>query len=1002
MQKKLLASVLVIAMLFTFVPSGVFAADTVHGTSDATINTHRAMGDWMQWDDSPAVYEITTGSNIVLTDNQCTMTSDLVISGQGTVVTMCLNGNTLDMGDYSIHVTSGSSLIIEDCNDDYGVITSSQEYGSTIHNKGTVNLYGGKIENTAVTNGEAIRNEGNNAIFNMTGGEVTAVAYGIYNAASANCTISDGAVHGENYGIYNFGAVCTISDGAITGDTYGVYNYDDANCIVNGGMISGKTVAIYNNKSNCDITAAEISGVDYGIYNGRESTCIIGSNATITGVDYGIYNDASACTINGGSVTGSSEAGIMNKANSTCTIVGGIITGNTYGVQNDVNVDCTVNGGSVSGEASAVYNNSLTCSITAGELKGIYGIHNTTGSAITISGGNITGSTYGVFNANEVNCTVNDGEISGDVAAIYNSNSICGIADGQIESMNYGVHNTTGSALTISGGDISGSMYGVFNETDATCTVDGGTISGKPAAIYNSRTTCEINDGNVVGEDYGVYNDRNDCTVNGGSISGNASAIYNDGATCDIHGGNIVGNVYGIFNNTANCTINGGTITGTTQEAIMNDMSSTCKINGGTMKGTNRYGIYNNTDSTIYLSGAPVIQGDDESFADVYDRHRLYATENENGGNSYQGEPVTVKKETSEGTSLHVGDVVVYNTTSSALFVSNMEGFMLEAGTGEYANHLVLALIPPEEEPGTDTPGDDNPGDDTPGTDTPGGDNPSDDTPGTDTPGDDDPGDDTPGTDNPGSDTPGTDTPGDNNPGGNTGGSGGSGGSSGGSSGGGGGGGMIVATGYAISIGNTNGATVTVSDSTATVGKTVVAIVTSNSGFGIVDVVVKDIYGNKITVTDLGGGKYSFIMPASKTNIEVVCKPAITLTIGSQYANVFGMTVMNDVAPMIRDSRTMLPIRFVAEALGGAVDWDEAAQKVTITKTEMKNNVKTETKIEIFIDKNFAYVNGNFVELDSPAFIENSRTYLPVRFVSEQLGATVQWDEQTQRVTIMN
>ncbi|MBQ4159383.1 MAG: copper amine oxidase N-terminal domain-containing protein, partial [Clostridia bacterium] len=47
-----------------------------------------------------------------------------------------------------------------------------------------------------------------------------------------------------------------------------------------------------------------------------------------------------------------------------------------------------------------------------------------------------------------------------------------------------------------------------------------------------------------------------------------------------------------------------------------------------------------------------------------------------------------------------------------------------------------------------------------------------------------------------------------------------------------------------------------------------------------------------------------------------------------------------------------------------------------------------------------AYVNNNEVRLDSPAFLENDRTYTPVRFIAEALGASVSWDEPTQRVTI--
>ena len=57
--------------------------------------------------------------------------------------------------------------------------------------------------------------------------------------------------------------------------------------------------------------------------------------------------------------------------------------------------------------------------------------------------------------------------------------------------------------------------------------------------------------------------------------------------------------------------------------------------------------------------------------------------------------------------------------------------------------------------------------------------------------------------------------------------------------------------------------------------------------------------------------------------------------------------------------------------------------------------------IEIFIGRDYALVDGKAVALDSAAFIENSRTYLPLRFVAEDLGASVYWNATTQEVTIV-
>ena len=118
----------------------------------------------------------------------------------------------------------------------------------------------------------------------------------------------------------------------------------------------------------------------------------------------------------------------------------------------------------------------------------------------------------------------------------------------------------------------------------------------------------------------------------------------------------------------------------------------------------------------------------------------------------------------------------------------------------------------------------------------------------------------------------------------------------------------------------------------------------------------------------------------------------ITLTIGKTEATVWNETKSNDVAPIIRSDRTMLPARFVTENLGATVEWIGEEQKVLITKDDLK--------IEIYIDSDKAYVNGEEVILDSPAFIENDRTYTPVRFIAETLGVTVDWDEAAQQVII--
>lgn len=116
------------------------------------------------------------------------------------------------------------------------------------------------------------------------------------------------------------------------------------------------------------------------------------------------------------------------------------------------------------------------------------------------------------------------------------------------------------------------------------------------------------------------------------------------------------------------------------------------------------------------------------------------------------------------------------------------------------------------------------------------------------------------------------------------------------------------------------------------------------------------------------------------------------------YLVVDGKKVKTDAACFIEKDRTLVPIRFISEALGSKVDWDKDSKKVTITS---KDNSQ---KIELIIDS----VNANITEknekkeatLDVPAKIVNSRTFVPVRFISEALGVEVNWDNENKVVII--
>jgi len=105
-----------------------------------------------------------------------------------------------------------------------------------------------------------------------------------------------------------------------------------------------------------------------------------------------------------------------------------------------------------------------------------------------------------------------------------------------------------------------------------------------------------------------------------------------------------------------------------------------------------------------------------------------------------------------------------------------------------------------------------------------------------------------------------------------------------------------------------------------------------------------------------------------------------------------GVEIEFDVAPYIKNGRTMVPFRAIFEALGVEISWDG------INRAIMAANDTIQIYIEI--GKSFAYVNGYKVELDAEAEIVDGRTFVPLRFVSENAGADVSWDGTRRAVHI--
>ena len=121
----------------------------------------------------------------------------------------------------------------------------------------------------------------------------------------------------------------------------------------------------------------------------------------------------------------------------------------------------------------------------------------------------------------------------------------------------------------------------------------------------------------------------------------------------------------------------------------------------------------------------------------------------------------------------------------------------------------------------------------------------------------------------------------------------------------------------------------------------------------------------------------------------------IKLNIGRQAATVDGGHYTLDAAPYIdtQANRTLVPIRFVSEALGAEVDWATETRRVTIKDAGRQ--------IILVIDSKNTLINGQSTAIDcAPVIMPPGRTFVPLRFVSETLGAQVDWSAETQEIAI--
>lgn len=204
---------------------------------------------------------------------------------------------------------------------------------------------------------------------------------------------------------------------------------------------------------------------------------------------------------------------------------------------------------------------------------------------------------------------------------------------------------------------------------------------------------------------------------------------------------------------------------------------------------------------------------------------------------------------------------------------------------------------------------------------------------------------------------------------------------------------------YGVSTGKTENGEISVTPAKAEAGETVTIKATPDSGYQLDKMTVKDKNNSAVKLKKVNDNEYTFTMPVGKVSVDAtfVQKDAaddsnaaeagktIKLQIGSRIVNVDNEAVIYDAAPVIRNDRTLVPIRIITEALGGKVDWNGATKEVTLSIN----------------DKEIKMTIGKTLEKYGVApVIIDGRTFVPVRFVADELGAEVAWDEATKTVTI--
>ena len=128
-------------------------------------------------------------------------------------------------------------------------------------------------------------------------------------------------------------------------------------------------------------------------------------------------------------------------------------------------------------------------------------------------------------------------------------------------------------------------------------------------------------------------------------------------------------------------------------------------------------------------------------------------------------------------------------------------------------------------------------------------------------------------------------------------------------------------------------------------------------------------------------------------DVEAAEKVTIAFNVGSSIVNINGEDVEVEKPYIVGEGVTLVPIRVISESFGAEVNWDGETKTVTV--------VDGDTTIVVTVGSKTATVNGEEKDLEeAPELTENGFTMIPLRFISENLGAEVGYVHETQAITV--